>query len=104
LPNPAAAAWMDRGYKDMNWHLDPKSAFGNVPVLVLVGTDDGQTPAQVRELYRQYTQLSPDGRDIEIDDAGHDVICRMTKDIARRVRASGAVYTFVSDILTLRKK
>jgi len=103
-PNPPAADWMGRVYGEMNWHLNPKRAFGNLPVLVLVGSKDAQTPPEVRELFKKYVQYSPDGHYVEIEGAGHDVISIMPQDIPRGVRAFGAIYNFTNEILKRQAK
>src|SRR5262249_43126521 len=99
FPNVPVIDWCFRIYREMTWHNDPHP-FGETPTLVLVGSEDAETPQVARDIYKRYVASSgPNSHYVEVSGAGHDVINVLKPKTEQGVQAYGAIYSFLSEIL-----
>jgi hypothetical protein len=86
----------------MTWHQDPQP-YGKTPTLVLVGSEDKETPDIARAFLQQYVAATPGSRYLEIAGAAHDVISLHEPRTEQGIEAYGAVYTFLHRLLESRR-
>lgn len=73
LVNQETMEWDSRMHRQMRWHEDADPLKG-VPTLVIVGTEDPQTPSLVQEYYTDLIGANDNGNFLQVPGAGHDVV------------------------------
>lgn len=98
--------WDSKLYNEMSWYQD-QQVLGEKPTLVIVGSEDRQTPSKVREFYRSLVQVENHSQNqfLLVEGAGHDVVSitpRFPGDVETEDRAIATyhrVYEFIGSVV-----
>jgi pimeloyl-ACP methyl ester carboxylesterase len=98
FPNIPVLDWCVRLYKEMTWTKDAKP-MGDIPTLVLVGSEDLETPEISRRLYKQYVATNPNAQYVEIQGAAHDVLNILKPKTDQGIESYGTIFNFIAGVL-----
>jgi pimeloyl-ACP methyl ester carboxylesterase len=106
-PNEEANHWIDTLYEQMTWHEKEDPFLNDLPVLILVGTNDTEEtdalePKLGWDIYREWERKFPNKvRFIIVEGAGHDLFAIRDKEILHKVMKY--VYRFFQFVLNGEK-
>lgn len=103
FPNDAVLDWCVKLYTEMTWTKDAKP-MGDIPTLILVGSEDLETPETSRALYRQYAATNPNAQYVEVQGAAHDVLNVMKPKTEQGIESYGRILELVANILKGRAR
>jgi pimeloyl-ACP methyl ester carboxylesterase len=108
MPLPDLLHWDEKMYEAMDWHR-LSNPLGGKPTLAMFGTNDLQTPTEVRDFYRGIMNSPSDSNgnpyEIEVvESAGHDVVSvNGGADVEDRgIRTYHRILDFIKKVISLK--
>lgn len=89
--------WINLLYRHMTWHNWPKPA-GDVPTLILMGSEDPETPQAARDAFASMARMSPNIQYEEFAGGRHDLLTTHEWNRETLLAAYKAIYAFLRKV------